>query len=248
MRTRVNVTDRPFCGNNEHIYFSCAVQAKFTLNYITWQFVFIIHYLRVRKWKSAIRGAAYTYLKVQGTQLFSCCWYKCPLQVKWHMCPVCVWQGSQRRSHPWLVPDSGDIRHFSEQSLYSEIREGSIWRYLESTLFLPVTKSCNHEDLFAQQTVTVFRELQLGLPIHHFWLLFSLCFLLLWSQSQPCLLSETQQDPKIARLALLSRSIASNPMILSSLCALRLKAYCSWVLFSTWTAALPIFCTTAGCI
>lgn len=84
-------------------------------------------------------------------------------------------------------------------------------------------------------------ELQLGLPIHHFPLPFSLCFLLLRSQPQPCLLSETQQATKIARLALLSRSIASNPMILSSLCALCLKAFCSWVLFSTWTAALPNF-------
>lgn len=69
--------------------------------------------------------------------------------------------------------------------------------------------------------------------------LFSLCFLLLRSQSQSCLLSEAQQAPKIARLALLSRSITSNPMILSSLCAIRLKAHV--FLFSTWTAALPNF-------
>lgn len=58
MRTRGNVTDQPFCGN-EHIHFICTKRAKFTLNYITQQFVFIIRYLQVHKCKSVISDTAY---------------------------------------------------------------------------------------------------------------------------------------------------------------------------------------------
>lgn len=58
MRTQGNVTDQPFCGN-EHIHFICTKRAKFTLNYITQQFVFIIRYLRVHKCKSVISDTAY---------------------------------------------------------------------------------------------------------------------------------------------------------------------------------------------